>query len=341
MGITAVWNSRTSGLTRRRSPIANSRTFIDRGGYNNSPHWGEFILKRRKLPEATKAAQCFDDRTGRPGPSTWELGSYPEGNGDHPVSGVDWFEAAAYCQSIGKSLPTVFHWRKAFGGKLLRRSLDTRQFLRAGTRGHGATITRKWDHSAPTAWQATSRNGCGTSPRADAGSSGGAWRAGLHGDVRRRADATRSRAETHGFRCIKESTPSVATAYAPHRAWSLPKRDLTKEKPVDATTFEAFRRFYSYDRTPLDPRIERTEEGEYWRRERVSFAAAYGGDRVLANILIPKNASPPYQAVIWFPGGYFAPASSPVSVRAGILLLTSTSCRGVAGCWSIRFTKAT
>jgi dipeptidyl aminopeptidase/acylaminoacyl peptidase len=79
---------------------------------------------------------------------------------------------------------------------------------------------------------------------------------------------------------------------------------LANEKPVDAATFEIFRRFYSYDRTPLDPRIERTEEAEYWRRERVSFAAAYGGERVLVNILLPKNATPPYQTVIWFPGSY-------------------------------------
>jgi eukaryotic-like serine/threonine-protein kinase len=78
----------------------------------------------------------------------------------------------------------------------------------------------------------------------------------------------------------------------------------SQEKPVGAAAFEIFRRFYSYDRIPLDPRIERTEEAEYWRRERVSFAAAYGGERVLANILLPKNAAPPYQTVIWFPGGY-------------------------------------
>ena len=36
--------------------------------------------------------------------------------------------------------------------------------------------------------------------------------------------------------------------------------------------------------------------------ERVSFAAAYDGERVLANILLPKNVRPPYQAVVWFPG---------------------------------------
>jgi len=64
---------------------------------------------------------------------------------------------------------------------------------------------------------------------------------------------------------------------------------LAKEKPIDAAAFQIFRRFYSYDQTPLEPEVERTEEAEHWRRERVSFAAAYGGERVLANILIPKN----------------------------------------------------
>ena len=38
----------------------------------------------------------FRDKTGRPGPSTWELGTYPQGEADLPVGGVSWHEAAAY-----------------------------------------------------------------------------------------------------------------------------------------------------------------------------------------------------------------------------------------------------
>jgi hypothetical protein len=44
-------------------------------------------------------------------------------------------------------------------------------------------------------------------------------------------------------------------------------------------------------------------ETEHWHAELVSTAAAYGHERVPV-CLLPKNAAPPYQPVIWFPGGY-------------------------------------
>src|SRR5262249_58512365 len=62
-----------------------------------------------------EAVARFRDVTGRPGPSAWELGSYPEGRGDFPVDGVSWYEAAAYAEFAGKSLPTVYHWYRAAG----------------------------------------------------------------------------------------------------------------------------------------------------------------------------------------------------------------------------------
>ena len=39
----------------------------------------------------------------------------PRRSGEYPVSGVSWFEAAAYCRRCRRLLPTVFHWRNAFG----------------------------------------------------------------------------------------------------------------------------------------------------------------------------------------------------------------------------------
>src|SRR4030042_4583335 len=55
----------------------------------------------------------FIDRTGRPGPSTWEGGTYPDGQEEFPVTGVSWYEAAAYAAFAGKQLPTAAHWEAA------------------------------------------------------------------------------------------------------------------------------------------------------------------------------------------------------------------------------------
>ena len=46
------------------------------------------------------------------------------------------------------------------------------------------------------------------------------------------------------------------------------------------------------------------------RKETVSFAAAYGGERVLAYLFLPRGAEPPYQTVVWYPGddAFFLPA---------------------------------
>jgi pimeloyl-ACP methyl ester carboxylesterase len=109
-----------------------------------------------------------------------------------------------------------------------------------------------------------------------------------------------SRLTTHGFRCVRYTAalPSDLTAPA---ARIIP--DMSRRKPVDDQLFEVFRRLYAYDRTPLEPRVDEVEESEYWRRERVSYAAAYGGERIPALVFIPKSAGPPYQAVVYFPPG--------------------------------------
>ena len=40
-------------------------------------------------------------------------GDYPEGHETYPVGGVSWYEAAAYAEFAGKSLPSAYHWMLA------------------------------------------------------------------------------------------------------------------------------------------------------------------------------------------------------------------------------------
>ena len=55
------------------------------------------------------------DRTGLVGPRDWSNQTFPEGKADHPVTGVSWYEAAAFAKFAGKSLPTLYHWFRASG----------------------------------------------------------------------------------------------------------------------------------------------------------------------------------------------------------------------------------
>ena len=54
----------------------------------------------------------------------------------------------------------------------------------------------------------------------------------------------------------------------------------------------------------MKARVEsRQESPGGWIREKVSFEAAYSGERIVAHLFLPGNAAPPYQTVIYFPGG--------------------------------------
>src|SRR5438874_13583374 len=111
------------------------KDYLDLGGYRDPQHATQL---RREVPQMREGADAiFRDRTGRPGPSTWELGTYPEGKGDYPVNGVSWFEAVAYCQGNHKSLPTVFHWKKAFGASYFLEVLTLGNFAGQGPEATG------------------------------------------------------------------------------------------------------------------------------------------------------------------------------------------------------------
>ena len=88
-------------------------------------------------------------------------------------------------------------------------------------------------------------------------------------------------------------------------------RDFSRKRPVADDVFAAYRTLYSYDKADLAARAEESDDsGKDWRVEKVSFAAAYGGERMPALLYLPKHGKPPYQAVVFFPG------SNTISLRS-------------------------
>jgi len=91
------------------------KEFVDSGGYRDQKYWKHEFLKDGRVLTWEEALEEFVDQTGRTGPATWEAGDYPEGRDDFPVTGISWYEAAAYAEFVGKNLPTGYHWSIALG----------------------------------------------------------------------------------------------------------------------------------------------------------------------------------------------------------------------------------
>jgi dienelactone hydrolase len=98
----------------------------------------------------------------------------------------------------------------------------------------------------------------------------------------------------------KRPLPEVTTAEV------LPKRpaaNFAHAKPVSDEIFKNYANYYSYDKTPLDAVMDAPDgSSPNYIRQRVTFNAAYGSERVVAYLFFPKNAKPPFQTVLHFPG---------------------------------------
>jgi serine/threonine protein kinase/dienelactone hydrolase len=275
------------------------KEFMDQGGYQRREFWTNPFVENGRALSWDEAMARFRDTTGRPGPATWELGNYPRGQEDYPVSGVSWYEAAAYAEFAGKSLPTIFHWFWASGVQVSEFIIPLSNFGRAGPAKVGSF------HSM-SPWNTYDMAGnvkewCWNAAGSDKHYIlGGAWGEPVYMFTDPDARSPFDRSPELGFRCVKYLSPPADSAMA---SVFSGVRNYNKETPVSEQVFEIYRSFYSYDRTPLNARVESAADREEgWRLEKVSFDAAYGKDRVVAFLFLPGNARPPYQAVVFFPG---------------------------------------
>jgi len=285
------WLDRTEVTNRQFGEFVNSV------GYQRRELWKHPFARHGKQLSWDEAMALFRDRTGRPGPSTWELGGFIEGHADYPVSGVSWYEAAAYAESVGKSLPTLHHWYRAADLSRFSDILAYSNFGGEGPRPVGqqpaltsygnldmAGNVREWVWNADGDRRYTL---------------GGGWSDPTYLYTGPDALDPMDRSPILGLRCALYETPPPQDAFAEVQNVV---RDLSKERPVDDSVFRIYKRLFDYDPSDLGSKVESVEDrSEHWREERVSFAAAYGGERIPARVFLPKNARPPFQTVIYFP----------------------------------------
>jgi len=290
------------------------KEFVDKAGYQNPHYWKNLkFLKDGNELSWEQAIREFCDKTGQPGPATWEEGTYTKGKEKHPVSGISWYEAAAYAEFIGKSLPTIYHWEQAacFGESIVIVPLSN--FTIKGTAIVGSNPGM--GHTGLYDMAGNIKEWCWNAAD-DLGSKryilGGAWGEQTYMFTERDYQSPWSRSPGNGFRCVqypkgKESVANVL--FDPLN--QHPVRDYSKVVPLSDKEFQIYKELYEYDRTNLNAVVESIKDSSsLWRKEKITFDAAYGGERVTAYLFVPKKVEPPFQTVIYFPGSSATKESS-------------------------------
>ncbi len=271
--------------------------FVDGGGYSQRRFWKHpFHKDGREIPWET-AMELLRDGTGRSGPSTWRGGRYVEGTADYPVGGVSWYEAAAYAEYAGKSLPTLAQWYRAAPSSVsdfitVLSNFSGQPAPVGQYRGMGAYGTYDMAGNV-TEW---CWNGAGGGTRF---ALGGAYNTPSNEYFEPFAYAPFHRAANCGFRCVRNTEPQPPATTGEYR---FTIQDFSRAKPASDEIFAIYRNLYSYAPAPLHPVVERMPvESRDWRREKIVVDAAYGRERLPLYLLLPERVRAPYQTVIYFP----------------------------------------
>ena len=278
------------------------QAFVDAGGYGDPAYWRDlaFVAGDRTLDWQSAVAR-FVDATGYAGPAGWELGKYPEGDADLPVTGVSWYEAAAYARYRGKSLPTVHHWTQAASGgnQSFAASLISQSNFGGRLREIGSTTAmgpygtydllgnaREWAANAAGSERIVVGGATSDAPY----SAFGAFPA-----------SPWDRSSMTGIRCAiyLEPVSAALRADVPVGEELPPVPPAMPDEMLDGLISAGS--FASFDSkgAVLD---ERQLSGS--RMRRVSLSTGLADERLDVYVLIPDDAAPPYETLIYMSGSY-------------------------------------
>jgi TolB-like protein len=290
------------------------KEFVDAGAYAAASHWRDLPFDGGGGWQTAVAG--FVDLTGRPGPSTWRAGTYPDGKADHPVTGVSWFEAAAYCRFRGKELPTAYHWYRAAG-----------------------SIVEFWESVSPAIVHGSNFAGRELVPVGQSRSVGphgtydmagnarewlwtqgslGRWVAGgafdepryLYLQTGEAPPADRSAAT--GLRCLRpaQAGPESDVLREPIIAKVV---DYAAMAPVGDAAYSVLAQQLDYRQTPVTPRAEAAvSSNPAWTVERVMLPTGYDDSSFAVQLFLPADHRPPSGVIFYLPhsGEFVAPVTT-------------------------------
>ena len=287
------------------------RAFITGGGYDDQTYWKYSFAKGGVELGWGEALATMKDRTGLSGPRNWTSQAFPEGTANHPVTGISWYEAAAYAEYMGNGLPTVFQWEKAArngvygyvgvfmpwglvdpGESMANRAnfgssgtvtVDSYEFgLSPYGAYHMAGNAKEWNLNEMTGGYATT---------------GGSWEDPMYLFSQYGSQDGFFSSSSLGFRTARIAVSSSGDQGS--FAIDVDKRTPVYE-PVDDVTFQNLLGHYAYDKRPSNAEIQEIITTEDWQRERIAYDGP-DGDRVIAHLYLPNRIEYPAQCIVFVP----------------------------------------
>jgi dienelactone hydrolase len=127
---------------------------------------------------------------------------------------------------------------------------------------------------------------------------GGGWRDQIYMFTMPDARPPFERDPQNGFRCVRYTAQPAGALLNPR-----PQTEFPAPTPVSDEVFRSYRALFSYEPKELNARtVEVDRSNPEWIKEQVTFEAAYGAEQVPGYLFLPKNAKPPFQAVVYHPG---------------------------------------
>lgn len=289
------------------------KAFVAAGGYADVRYWRHRFVRDGQTLTRDEAMRLFVDRTGLPGPRGWSGQDFPAGVGRHPVTGVSWYEAAAFAEFAGKRLPTIFEWEKAardgwythFEHLVMPWGLadPIRGTARRANFGGGGTEAVESHPSGISPYGAYNMAGNVeewlANPTGDRRFvTGGAWDDPMYVFTNFLSVSGFHASPSLGFRCAR----STEGAMNDNGGFDIaPGRETPEYRPADEATFRQLLLHYAYDRGPLDAQVVERITTQDWVRETISISGPWR-DATRLYLYLPLRTARPLQTVVFVPG---------------------------------------